>query len=263
MTWIVTSKIGASRRVRTRLLRAPVAVAALLLSTSAAAIGTDAGRRIDSTAQATYDILRRHATRRQQQHRHRRRRRSARHGRRRCRTRDPCRSRAGRAARRCGSRSRTPATAPSRSGSRSTPPFPATISIRPSPLIYVESNGTTGLQIGAGGDTLYSLGANDPVLARDTSIAGYVTVDIPSALRRARWVASRCARCRKRCSSAAAPTIRRIRRFRRPALTYPGAGDPASGGGNVNAVVGNSHAPATLSLQAVGDLSRRPRRSSR
>ena len=234
---------------RARLLRAPVAVAALLLSTSAAAIGTDAGRRIDSTAQATYDIL---------------------------------------GVTQPGINSNTvtvvvdevldtvvidAAAGPVQvtSGSsgaalwftitntgNGTEAFRLAVDAAvpgddfdpTSPLIYLESNGTAGLQVGPGGDTLYSLGANDPVLARDASMAGYVTADIPSSLatgalgRVQLRAVSQTVFVGSGTEDPANPA------FPAPGTTYPGAGDPASGGGNVNAVVGNSHAPATLSLQA-------------
>ncbi len=242
--------VGVRRAGGTR-LRGPVAVAALLLSTSAAAIGTDAGRRIDNTAHATFAI-------------------------------------SGVAQPAVNSNTVTvvvdevldtvvidadagPVQVTSGVGAATltftvtntgngTETFRLAVDAAvpgddfdpTSPLIYLESNGTSGLQLGAGGDTPYSVGANDPVLARDTSLTGYVTSSIPPGLttgalgRVALRAVSKTVFVATGTDDPASPV------FPTPGTAYPGAGDPAAGGGNVTAVVGKSHAPATLSLRAVG-----------
>lgn len=48
--------------------------------------------------------------------------------------------------------------------------------------IYLETNGTPGLQIGPGGDDVYVAGANDPLLAPDESISAYVVADVPAGV---------------------------------------------------------------------------------
>ena len=119
--------------------------------------------------------------------------------------------------------------------------------------IYLESNGTPGLQVGAGGDTSYVAGTNDPTLARDTSLSVYVASNIPGGLaagalgRVAVRAVARSVYVASGTDDPANPA------FPAPGTAYPGAGDAAlGGGGNVTAVVGISYAQATLLLRAEG-----------
>jgi len=121
-----------------------------------------------------------------------------------------------------------------------------------SAAIYLESNGTPGLQIGAGGDTAYTAGANDPVLARDASALVYVASSIPLGL--APGAIGRTAlRAVPRTVFAETGTDDPANAaFPVPGTTYPGAGDAAIGGGNVAAVVGSTFARNALKLRALG-----------
>ena len=121
-----------------------------------------------------------------------------------------------------------------------------------SPAIYVETNGTPGLQIGAGGDTPYAVGSNDPVLVRDTSVSIYVASNIPVGL--AQGSAGRISlRAVPRTVVTATGTDDPANAaFPSPGTAYPGAGDPALGGGNVVAVVGSTFASGALRLRAEG-----------
>ena len=119
-------------------------------------------------------------------------------------------------------------------------------------LIYLESNGSPGLQTGAGGDTAYVVGTNDPVLAHDTGVVVYVASNIPTGLAQGAL---------GRVSLRAVPRTVFVQTgtddpanpaFPAPGASYPGAGDPAVGGGNVTAVVGTTFAPAVLKLRAEG-----------
>jgi len=48
--------------------------------------------------------------------------------------------------------------------------------------LFLESNAIPGLQTGAGGDTAYLAGSNDPVLAEDATVTVYVRVDVGGGL---------------------------------------------------------------------------------
>ncbi len=48
--------------------------------------------------------------------------------------------------------------------------------------IYLESNATPGLQLGAGGDTPYVPGVQDPVLVADATLTFYLVVQVPAGL---------------------------------------------------------------------------------
>lgn len=120
------------------------------------------------------------------------------------------------------------------------------------PTVYLESNGTAGLQVGAGGDTPYAIGANDPVLAHDTSVQVYVASNIgggltPSAVGR---LALRAVAVTVYTQAGTDDPTNPA--FPAPGTTYAGAGDPAAGGGNSNAVVGNSYRSGALLLVAQG-----------
>lgn len=119
-------------------------------------------------------------------------------------------------------------------------------------MIYLEANGVAGLQVGAGGDTEYVAGANDPLLAADASVAVYVTANIPSGPGQndlgnlqLRAVASTIV-TGSGTDDPEAPA------FPSPGTAYPGAGDAADAGGNVTAVVGTAHDPANLLLRTTG-----------
>ena len=117
--------------------------------------------------------------------------------------------------------------------------------------IYIESNGIVGLQTGAGGDTVYSVSGNDPLLAADAAVTAYVDSSIPGLLAQ-----NALGRIELRAVSltlitgsgtddpnnAAFPAV---------GTSYPGAGDlDQNGGGNVNAVVGTSHDLTNLLIRA-------------
>ncbi|MEM1229774.1 MAG: hypothetical protein AAGI15_04495 [Pseudomonadota bacterium] len=116
--------------------------------------------------------------------------------------------------------------------------------------VYLESNGAPGLQIGPGGDAEYITGSNDPVLAPDGTQRVYVASTIPAGLAQnalgtatLRAVADTIVRASGTADPQAAA-------FPLPGATFAGLGDPADGGGNVDAVVGNAHDRANLLLEA-------------
>ena len=120
-------------------------------------------------------------------------------------------------------------------------------------VIYLETNGTPGLQIGAGGDTAYVAGTNDPALAHDASVAVYVASNIPTGLaqgalgRVSLRAVPRTAYVETGTDDPASPA------FPAPGASYPGAGDAAvGGGGNVTAVVGTTFSSNALRLRADG-----------
>ena len=241
-----------SRRRIDALLRSSVALLLVAWSASAAAIGTDAGARIDSTAQMTFDIVGVaqpgvssntvtvvvdevldavviDADAGRCGHERRDRRRGSRSG-----DEHRQRQRAVSSRRRCRRPRRRLRSRPSRDLSRNATARP-------------------GLQLGAGGDTPYTIGANDPVLVRDTSVSVYVASNIPRRI----WRKARLGRVSLRAvprtvfiatgtDDPANPA------FPTPGTAYPGAGDPAPGGGNVVAVVGSTFASGALRLRAEG-----------
>jgi uncharacterized repeat protein (TIGR01451 family) len=116
--------------------------------------------------------------------------------------------------------------------------------------IYIETNTTPGLQIGAGGDTPYTT-AGDPLLVAEATVVVYLTSGIDSGLGAGLEgaVALR---------AVPATLIAQIGSdqpvdFPPVGTSYPGAGDPAEvGGGNVTAVVGTSFTQGNLLLLAEG-----------
>jgi uncharacterized repeat protein (TIGR01451 family) len=118
--------------------------------------------------------------------------------------------------------------------------------------IYLESNGTPGLQIGAGGDTAYVAGTNDPVLARDTGVAVYVAANIPTGLPQGALGRVSLRAVPRTVFVATGTDDPTNAAFPVPGASFPGAGDPAPGGGNVTAVAGTTFAPAALRLLAQG-----------
>jgi uncharacterized repeat protein (TIGR01451 family) len=120
------------------------------------------------------------------------------------------------------------------------------------PVVYLESNGTPGLQVGGGGDTPYVAGANDPLLAHDATVTVYVSADAPGGLS-AGAIGNLSLRAvsltvygQTGTDDPANPA------FPTPGTTYAGLGDPAVGGGTTNAVVGASYSSTTLQLLAQG-----------
>lgn len=121
-----------------------------------------------------------------------------------------------------------------------------------SPAIYIETNGTPGLQIGAGGDTPYVIGSNDPVLVRDSSVSVYVAANIPVGLPQNALGRASLRAVPRTVFAEAGTDDPANSAFPLPGTAYPGAGDPALGGGNVIAVVGSTFASGSLRLRAHG-----------
>lgn len=119
--------------------------------------------------------------------------------------------------------------------------------------IYLESNAAPGLQIGGGGDTVYTLAVNDPLLVADASLVVYVVESIPGGLNQTDqgFVELRAVSTTLFAQSgtddpnnAAFPGV---------GTQYAGVGDlDELGGANVNAVVGTSHNLANLLIRARG-----------
>ena len=120
------------------------------------------------------------------------------------------------------------------------------------PVIYLETNATPGLQLGIGGDAVYLAGGNDPVLAHDTSTTIYVTAPVPGGLSPGALGSVALRAVAVTLANAAGTDDPADGAFPTPGTTYPGAGDPAAGGGNSDAVVGASYAIAAALFQALG-----------
>ncbi len=112
--------------------------------------------------------------------------------------------------------------------------------------LYLETNGTVGLQVGPGGDDLYVAGTNDPILLSDDFLTVYVTADIPAGLM-VDDVALLSLRAIGTTILAGAGTDDpALPAFPAVGTSFPALGDPAStGGGNVAAMVGISYDIAT------------------
>ena len=116
--------------------------------------------------------------------------------------------------------------------------------------IYLESNSVPGLQTGAGGDTAYLAGTNDPVLAHDGGVTVYVAANIPTGLP-AGLLGRVSLRAVPRTAYAESGTDDPTSSaFPAPGASFAGAGDPAAGGGNATAVVGSTFAASALRLRA-------------
>ncbi len=118
--------------------------------------------------------------------------------------------------------------------------------------LWLESNGEPGLQTGAGGDTLYIAGDNDPELAADDSLTVYLIADIPTGLAGnaegllgLRAIATTLA-TESGTDDPESPSFPEV------GTTWAGAGDVASGGAPVAAMVGPTHAPENLQIRAAG-----------
>lgn len=119
--------------------------------------------------------------------------------------------------------------------------------------IYLESNGTPGLQTGGGGDTVYTAGANDPLLAADEALIVYVVNDIPGILTQDDRGFVELRAISTTVFAQAGTDDPGDPGFPVVGTQYAGEGDlDENGAANVNAVVGTSHNPALLLLRAQG-----------
>lgn len=108
--------------------------------------------------------------------------------------------------------------------------------------IFLETNAVPGLQTGPGGDTVYVVGTNDPLLAPDETLTVYVAADIPvgvdlndAALLELRAIAATIllGSGTDDPSQSSFPDV---------GESYPGLGDDQSAGsGTVDAMVGLSY----------------------
>ena len=119
--------------------------------------------------------------------------------------------------------------------------------------IYLESNGTLGLQTGAGGDDTYVIGADDPTLDADDTQVVYIEADIPGGeAQNAQGIVqlraiSNTVFALAGTDDPAAPAFPAV------GTPYAGAGDlDENGGGNVTAVVGTSYDLLNLVLRGEG-----------
>ncbi len=119
------------------------------------------------------------------------------------------------------------------------------------PSLFFETNGLPGLQTGAGGDTPYTLGSNDPLLAADASLVVYAQVDVPSGLNAADIGLLELRAVASTVISNAGTDDPDAPAFPPVATAYAGAGDALSGP-PVNAVVGTTHDSNNLLLRAAG-----------
>ncbi|MEZ5551681.1 MAG: hypothetical protein R3E82_12385 [Pseudomonadales bacterium] len=116
--------------------------------------------------------------------------------------------------------------------------------------IYLESNSIAGLQIGD--DTAYVAGANDPLLAEDASLIVYVESSIGAHPANEQGAVQLRAVSLTLYSNAGTDDPANPA-FPPAGTSYAGGGDPReSGGGNVTAVVGTSHDTANLLIRAEG-----------
>jgi uncharacterized repeat protein (TIGR01451 family) len=120
------------------------------------------------------------------------------------------------------------------------------------PLVYLESNGTPGLQLGGGGDTPYAAGSNDPLLAHDAAVTVYVAADAPGGLSAGATGNLSLRAVSLTVYAQAGTDDPASASFPAPGTTYAGLGDPATGGGTTNAVVGSSYGSAATQLLAQG-----------
>ena len=119
--------------------------------------------------------------------------------------------------------------------------------------LYLESNGVPGLQTGGGGDTAYLLGSNDPTLAPDTNQVVYVQADIPGGEGQGDEGIVELRAVANTIFTNAGTDDPNNTAFPNPGDAYAGAGDAdESGGGNVTAVVGTTHDTANLRISDRG-----------
>ena len=119
--------------------------------------------------------------------------------------------------------------------------------------IYLESNGTLGLQTGGGGDTVYIAGNNDPLLAADAALIVYAVNSIPAGLNEDDQGFVELRAISVTVFDQAATDDPNDPGFPVVGTQYAGEGDlDENGGANVNAVVGTSHNLALLLLRDRG-----------
>ena len=119
--------------------------------------------------------------------------------------------------------------------------------------IYLETNGTAGLQTGAGGDAQYTAGANDPVLAANAVTVAYVVGDVPAAQPSGALARVGLRAVAKTIFTESGTDDPSNAAFPAPGTTYPNAGDSGPQG-PVAAVVGKSADRTALALRAEGAL---------
>ena len=117
--------------------------------------------------------------------------------------------------------------------------------------IYLETNGTAGLQTGAGGDTPYTAGANDPVLTANEVAVAYVVGDVPAAEPSGALARVGLRAVAKTIFTQSGTDDPGNAAFPAPGTTYPNAGDSGPQG-PVAAVVGSSADKSALALRAEG-----------
>jgi uncharacterized repeat protein (TIGR01451 family) len=117
--------------------------------------------------------------------------------------------------------------------------------------IYLETNGTPGLQTGAGGDAQYTAGANDPALAANAVTVAYVVGDVPSAQPSGALSNVGLRAVAKTIFTQSGTDDPSNAAFPAPGTTYPNAGDSGPQG-PVAAVVGKSADHTALALRAEG-----------
>jgi uncharacterized repeat protein (TIGR01451 family) len=108
--------------------------------------------------------------------------------------------------------------------------------------IYLETNAVPGLQIGAGGDTAYLAGSNDPLVAADATQLIYVENNIPGAQAFSDDGFIELRAVANTIFVSAGTDDPDALAFPGVGVSYRGQGDlDANGGANVTAVVGTSH----------------------
>ncbi|MDA1073349.1 MAG: hypothetical protein O3A63_01130 [Proteobacteria bacterium] len=119
--------------------------------------------------------------------------------------------------------------------------------------LYLETNAIPGLQTGAGGDTVYTAGANDPTLGPDATQIVYVDNSIPGGLPTGNEGQIEIRAIATTVIAQTGTDDPASGSFPVPGDSYAGAGDLGeNGGGNVNAVVGTSHDTGNLILRTSG-----------
>lgn len=119
------------------------------------------------------------------------------------------------------------------------------------PRLFFETNSIPGLQTGAGGDTAYTVSANDPLLAADASMVVYAQVDVPGGLSAADSGLLELRAVAITVIANAGTDDPDASAFPPVATAYAGAGDALSGP-PVTAVVGATHDTGNLLLRAQG-----------
>jgi len=119
--------------------------------------------------------------------------------------------------------------------------------------IYLESNGSPGLQTGGGGDTVYIAGNNDPVLAADSTLVVYAVNTIPAGLNQDDQGFVELRAISGIIFAQSGTDDPNNVGFPSVGTQYAGQGDlDENGAANVNAVVGTSHNLALLLLRDSG-----------